>query len=59
MVDQLDGLRARLAQERTEDHPEGVEAGQQRAQIAGDVERPVPAAALGESSSAEASGVAC
>ena len=39
---------ARLAEEGAEDHPERVERGQQRADVARDLQRPVPAAAAGD-----------
>ena len=45
------GLRARLAAERAEDHPPRVDRGHERADVADDVEDPVPAAALGLSTS--------
>ena len=48
VLDQLARLRARLAEEGAEDHPERVERGQQRADVAGGVQRPVPAAAAGD-----------
>ena len=38
----------RLAVERAEDHPERVDPGQERARVAGDVEAPVPAAAVAD-----------
>ena len=37
-----------IAEERAEDHPERVDAGQERADVAGDVEPPVPAAAIAD-----------
>ena len=45
-VRELLGLRAHLAVEGAEDHPERVDRGQERAEVAGDAEERVPAAAL-------------